>query len=249
MATLVPPLIARDWAVFLDIDGTLLDFAPTPDAVTMPSGLSATLTKLLEALDGALALVTGRSIADADRIFAPLRLPIAGQHGAETRRDRHEHARAPEASALPSLLAPIYVFAAKYPAIRIEDKGLSAAIHYRGAEATRDTLERLLHQALQHSQADFKLVPGHLVFDLVQRDATKGAAVAWFMRDRPFAGRRPLFIGDAGTDEDGFAAALAQGGHAVRVGVEGESLAPWRLPSPEAARDWLSRSVAALAQR
>jgi trehalose 6-phosphate phosphatase len=242
------PLIAPDWAVFLDIDGTLLDYAPTPDSVRVPPLLRETLAALGDELGGALALVTGRRIADVDRIFAPLHLPVAGQHGAEARRGKSQCVFAPVSTALEALLAPVYVFAAKHPAIHIEDKGLSAAVHYRGAEVERDALARLLEEAMASSGADFKLLPGHLVFDVIQRSVNKGSALNWFMTEPPFISRVPLFAGDERTDEDGFAAALARGGYAVRVGPPGDSIASWNLRAPQDLREWLHRSVTALRQ-
>jgi len=240
------PLIDRSWAVFLDIDGTLLDYAPTPDEVEVPAGLREALARLGDALDGALALVTGRTITDVDRIFAPLRLPVAGQHGAETRRYQNECLFAPSAAVLTAILAPVDTFAASRPAIRVENKGLSAAVHYRGAEAERDALARLLQESVARSGSGFKVLPGHLVFDVMQRSVTKGSALDWFMTEPPFVSRLPLFAGDESTDEDGFAAALARGGHAIRIGLKGQSRAPWRLRSPEDMRDWIRRSAAAL---
>lgn len=240
------PLIGRNWAVFLDIDGTLLDFAPTPESVAVPPSLRETLASLREALGGALALITGRRIADVDRIFAPLKLPVSGQHGAEARRNQSQCVFAPEGSALQTILAPVYAFAADHPGIRIENKELSAAVHYRGAEEHRDALGRLLEKALAQSNADFTVVPGHLVFDVKQRSVSKGSALDWFMTEPPFMSRTPIFAGDAGTDEDGFAASLARGGYAIRVGPPADSLASWRLSSPHEMRQWLQRSAAAL---
>ena len=241
-----PPLIGRDWALFLDVDGTLLDYAPRPDLVHVPATLRPLLAALSAALDGSLAVVSGRTIADVERLLAPLRLPMAGQHGAEISRDDRELVLAQSPSALAAILAPVYGYAQSRPAIRIEDKGLSAAIHYRGAEEERDRLVEILSDAVAESGSEFEVLQGHLVFDVRQRRMNKGAAVAWFMAEAPFAGRVPVFVGDECTDEDGFAAVLARGGLAIRIGHGGETIAPFSLASPAELRAWLDRSVAAL---
>lgn len=240
------PVIARDWALFLDVDGTLLDDAPEPELVAVPPALRETLAVLRSALGGAVAVVSGRRIDDLDRLFAPLCLPVAGQHGAEARREDSIRAFATPSSALTAILAPVYGFAEKRPAIRIEDKGLSAAIHYRGDEPARDALGAMVAEALVRSGGAFRILPSHLAFDIVPNTANKGRAVDWFMAAAPFAGRVPIFIGDDRTDEDGFAAAIAHGGHAIKIGDHGASIAPWHMPAPQQLRQWLARSAAAL---
>lgn len=244
--TRFPPTAAPGWALFLDVDGTLLDYASRPDAVHVPPALRHTLSALLSALDGALALVSGRSIDDLDRIFAPLRLPAAGQHGAEGRRDGDARVFAPASSALAQILAPIRAFAAERPGIRIEHKGLSAAIHYRGAEEERAALGAVVAAAVAQGGEAYKLLDSYLVFDIMPRAADKGRAVDWFMAEPPFAGRVPVFAGDDRTDEDGFAEVLARGGYAIKIGRNGDTIAPWRIATPQAFRQWLDQSVTAL---
>jgi len=240
------PIMARDWALFLDVDGTLLDYAPRPDAVIVPASLPAILAGLSGALGGALAIVSGRAIADLDRLFAPLRLPSAGQHGAEARRDDHTCLLAPPSSALASILEPVYALGAQDPAIRIENKGLSAAIHYRESGPEHEALSAILPAAIAKSGGAFQLRMSRLAFDIVPRIANKGRAVAWFMERAPFVGRVPVFIGDDRTDEDGFAAVLARGGHAIKVGPRRDSLAPLHMKTPQELRVWLERSLALL---
>lgn len=239
------PMVAPDWALFLDVDGTLVDYVADPSTLRIPRALGETLAELSAALAGALAIISGRSITDLDRLFSPLQFPLAGQHGAELRRDGAINVLAPHCAALASILAPVSVFAERRPAIRIEHKGLSVAVHYRGAEESRDALEAILAGALARDGGDYELLHSHLAFDIRPRGAHKGSALDWFMRDAPFAGRVPIFIGDDRTDEDGFAAALARGGHAIKVGG-GDSVAPWSLPAPEALQHWLERSKSAL---
>ncbi len=240
------PVVAHDWALFLDVDGTLLDFVADPATAQVPRELRDTLARLSTALGGALAIVSGRSILDLDRLFAPLRLPLAGQHGAEARRDEQVRIFAPPSHALQHILAPIEAFAERETALRIERKGLSVAIHYRGAEGARDALRALLDRAMAEYGSEYQLLASHLAFDVRPRAVNKGVALDWFMDAAPFSGRVPIFIGDDRTDEDGFAAALAHGGHAVKVGARGESVAPWNLAGPRELRSWLERSLAAL---
>jgi trehalose 6-phosphate phosphatase len=242
------PALARDWALFLDLDGTLLDYAPRPDAVIVPPSLRRSLSSLAATLGGALAIVSGRPIADLDRVLAPLRLPAAGQHGAEMRRDEFVEVFA-AAPALAAILAPVEAFAEGEPAILIEHKGLSAAIHYAGIETTRDRLDAMLAAGVARSEGAFRLLSSRLAFDVVPARANKGGAVEWFMAAPPFAGRVPVFIGDDRTDEDGFAAVAARGGHAIQVGRRGESIASWTMPSPQDLRDWLEASAAMLEQQ
>ncbi|HKT20062.1 MAG TPA: trehalose-phosphatase [Stellaceae bacterium] len=239
------PMVASDWALFLDVDGTLVDYVADPSALRIPRALGETLAELSTALTGALAIISGRSIADLDRLFSPLQFPVAGQHGAELRRDGAIKVLAPPPAALASILAPVLAFAERHPAIRIEHKGLSVAVHYRRTEESRDALHAILTESLAREGNDYELLQSHLAFDIRPRGAHKGFAVEWFMKDAPFAGRVPIFIGDDRTDEDGFAAVLARGGHAIKVGG-GASVAPWHLPAPEALWRWLERSKAAL---
>lgn len=198
------------------------------------------------ALGGAVAVVSGRAIADIDRLFAPLRLPVAGQHGAEARQDDTRCIAESSSDALAVILSSFRIFAERYPAIYIEDKGLSAAIHYRGAEDERDALGVLLAEAVARSGGAFNLLASHLAFDIMPRTANKGRAVDWFMAAAPFAGRVPVFIGDDRTDEDGFAAAIAQGGYAIKIGGQASSIAPWNMRGPRELREWLEHSAAAL---
>jgi trehalose 6-phosphate phosphatase len=242
------PTIARDWALFLDVDGTLLDYVPRPDAAIVPPALLQTLRALSAALSGALAIISGRTIADLDRLFAPLRLPVAGQHGAEARQGERTGVFALGSPALASILAPVYALGERRLAIMIENKGLSAAIHYAEAGPEREALNAILPEAVARSDGAFQLLPSHLAFDIVPRAVDKGRAVDWFMAAAPFAGRVPVFIGDERTDEDGFAAVVARGGHAIKIGPRGNSIAPWRMQSPQELRAWLERSLAMLAR-
>ena len=238
-----PPLPTGHWALFLDIDGTLLTHAETPDAVYVDDALRALLERLYAQRDGALALVSGRSIDDVDALFEPLVLPVAGQHGVEWRDAAGglHHLPFPE-DHLRQVAQRFAAFKARHPGIVFEDKGHNLALHYRLAPHLEREVRTLVEHAVADLGADFELQAGKLVYELKPGGHDKGTAIASFMSVAPFAGRTPVFIGDDLTDEYGFATVQRLGGHAVKVG-EGESAADWRLPDVEAVRAWLASAV------
>lgn len=239
------PTIAENWALFLDVDGTLLDLEPRPDAVAVPRGLRETLAALHRRLGGALALVSGRAIADLDRIFAPLRLPAAGQHGAERRR-RADSAIMPTVprTDFAILLARLESFAAANPDVIIEFKGNSVAVHCRRDPKTLAAAGLIVAQAVTDSGGALDMLPAHGGFDVKPSSASKRRAIDAFMAEQPFHGRVPVFAGDDATDEGAFAATIERAGHAIRVG-EGTSLAPLRVADPTELRRWLGVSIEA----
>jgi trehalose 6-phosphate phosphatase len=232
--------------MFLDIDGTLIDIAASPFLVTVPPDLLPQLSRLAEALNGAVALVTGRSVADIDRLFGPLAIAVAAQHGAELRLPDQAIETLAQGDPGPAMLAPtIERFVAERPGLLIENKGHTLAVHYRMAPQHQSELEGFL-RALIADAPTLQLVSGHCVFDLKPVGFNKGTAVRRLMRCAPFAGRTPVFIGDDTTDEDGFAAVIALRGTAIRVG-EGATLAQWRIADPTAVRNFLADASAILA--
>jgi trehalose 6-phosphate phosphatase len=240
IAGAVLPRLER-WALFLDIDGTLIDIAPTPDSVTVPRRLIATLPALATRFSGALALVSGRALATMDRLFAPLRLTAAGQHGAEFR-------RRPEAP-VESLVAPERIaraaellrdLPARFPGIMVEEKGLSIAIHFRNAPEAAAPTRQAAIEAVEASDGALELLEGKMVWDLRPHHITKGTAIEMLMAEPPFAGRLPVMVGDDRTDEDGFAAAARLGGAGILVGPARPTGARFRLPDPRACRAWLA---------
>ena len=161
------PLLTPDSALFLDVDGTLIDFVPHPEDARVPPALLETLDALRRSLGGALALVSGRALADVDRLFAPRKFAAAGQHGAEARLT--ETGSTQVFVARPAALAAVVVDAKPYlaarPGLRVEDKGLSIAFHYRGAEAEAPRLRDTLAAAVAKHGAALQLLDGHLCFD------------------------------------------------------------------------------------
>jgi trehalose 6-phosphate phosphatase len=233
------PPFQPGWALFLDVDGTLLDIAERPDQVDTHKVDCALVAGLQRAAGGALALISGRSLAQLDVMFAPLRLPAAGQHGYErrdVRGERHRH-RFPVDSLRPAKDA-LRAFAGRHAGLVFEDKGASVALHYRLAPQ----LEQAALDAVREVSAPLgdavQVQGGKMVWELKPAGADKGTAIEEFMGEPPFAGRTPVFLGDDVTDEHGFRVVNRLGGHSIKVG-EGESAARFRLPSPAAARDWL----------
>lgn len=229
-------------AVFLDIDGTLLDIAETPDGIVVPPGLPDALARLSRRLGGAVALVTGRSVATVDRLFPRVPVAVSGLHGAEWR-DGGGRVFGPEATAeFAAAKHRLRDQAACWPGVIFEDKGAAFAAHYRLAPASESQVRRLM-QALAATVGDgWKLQEGKAVVELRPRGRDKGDALMQTMGHAAFAGRLPLAIGDDVTDEAMFAAASRLGGLSVRVGpAGGDSLAQGRAGSPAEVRAWIER--------
>lgn len=233
------PAFAAGWALFLDVDGTLLDIARHPDAVTVSPRLREILQLAFRLGGGAVALISGRSLADLDRLFGPPPYPAAGQHGLE-RRDSAGRVTS-SIGALERLNAAAYHLASEARVrhdIVVEHKGLSLALHFRNAPQMRGWAALTMHGLLHTLGPGFQLLEGKMVFELKPGGRDKGTAIADFMSEPPFAGRLPVFIGDDVTDEDGFAVVNIAGGHAIKVGA-GDSLARWRLADAQSVRGWL----------
>ncbi|HET6724860.1 MAG TPA: trehalose-phosphatase [Gammaproteobacteria bacterium] len=235
------PAFTPGWAFFLDIDGTLARLAHAPDAVVIETAVIDALRRLGRATDGAVALITGRAIADVDQLFAPLTLPAAGQHGIERRgADGHVVSHPEAARKLDAARHALAVFADATDGVVFEDKGETLALHYRGAPAAREHARRLVEEQLERLGEDFSLQHGKMVLEIRPSGRDKGMAIDDFMQEPPFNARTPIFIGDDRTDEDGFKAVNRLGGHAVKVGP-GKTVAPWRLADATAVLDWLQR--------
>jgi trehalose 6-phosphate phosphatase len=240
------PPFQRNWAFFLDLDGTLLDLAETPEAVGVSPSEKIFFEKLKDASHGALALISGRSLARIDELFAPLVLPAAGQHGAERRDAQGKRHRHPfSVKALKPVAGGIRSFAAQHEGLVFEDKGASVALHYRRAPKLAAAARRAVSEAAEPLGDAVEVQGGKMVVELKPAGCDKGRAIEQFMQERPFAGRVPVFLGDDVTDEYGFRVVNRLGGHSVKVG-EGPSAARWRLENPAAARIWLANWLDAL---
>lgn len=238
------PETTEDWAFFLDIDGTLIDIAPAPDSVVVPTELPAMLDRLCRRTGGATALLTGRSAETVDRLFAPARLPLGAIHGSQIRFPGGEVAAASPPSTLNAIRERLTAFVAAHPGLLFEDKGAAVAVHYRANPALVDTVETEVNAAAAIGDGMFTVQPGKMVFELRPANASKGQALATFMDHPAFAGRRPLAVGDDVTDEAMFSMALRLGGRALRVGpAEIDSMAVETFDNPAAVRDWIAALV------
>ncbi len=243
------PMPDPRWALFLDVDGSLLDIAATPHGVAVPAELRGILIDLTNALDGAVALVSGRAMREVDRLLAPLRLPVAGQHGAEIRLPEGGERAMPACPALDPLRRRLNEAAVEHPGLIIEDKGASITAHYRLAPDRADLLRAVLERELRAIDADYHLLESKMAFDVKPRRFDKGTAVVEFMGRWPFSGRIPVFIGDDATDRDGFAAVLALGGIAIQIGPRPAGAGVHYIASPRVLRAWLAALPAAIAAR
>ena len=236
--------LCPDCALFLDFDGTLVELAAHPEAVVIPPGLVDTLAQLQARLGGAVAVISGRPIAQIDRFLDPLVLCVAGVHGAERR--RADGSIAWEAvSPLDPVEEAAAALARAHPALRLEPKRGSLALHYRQAPALEALCLETLGAAVARSPG-LALLRGKMVVEAKPAAASKGQAIEAFLEEPPFAGRRPVFIGDDVTDEAGFAAVQARGGLGVKVG-EGPTTAGQRLATPASMRDEMERALTRVA--
>jgi trehalose 6-phosphate phosphatase len=231
-------------AILLDIDGTLLDLAPTPREVWVPPGLAETLSRLHDRTSGALALVSGRSLNDIDLIFAPEQFPAVGGHGAEMRISADSEAVAVHAPPMDKELKRRLAAIAKLsPGILLEDKGYSLALHYRLAPHA----EKAIYEAVSLIRADLpnapiEVLPGKCVCEIKQSGFDKATGVRELMTHAPFRGRRPVFIGDDVTDESVFAMMPDLGGLAFSVGRRAQGVTDY-FDEPRDVRAWLARLI------
>lgn len=234
-----PPLPDEACALFFDFDGTLIELAARPDAVTVPAGLGATLASAAGTLGGAVAILSGRSIDAIDALLQPPMRCIAGVHGAE----RRDAAGALSRIALPDF-APLAVvaeaLAERHPALIVERKPGALALHYRNAPELATTCIDAMGAVVERCPG-VELMLGKMVVEAKPSGVDKGAALRAFLAEPPFAGRRPWHLGDDRTDEYAFEAVNQLGGIAVKVG-EGPSVAPFRLADAAAVREWLGRA-------
>jgi len=232
------------WALFLDVDGTLLHIAAHPDDVRTTPRLKLLLQRALARLGGSVALVSGRSIVNLDRLFSPLVLPAAGLHGVERRgADGTVHYSAAMDECLHGAKRRLMEFTETHPGLLLEDKGAAIALHYRNAPALAMACRKIMGQVARAAGREFHVQEGKMVLELKPSGHDKGTAVRQFMEEPPFAGRTPVFIGDDVTDEDGFAAVNALGGRSIRVGMDGPTAARWRIGTVEAFLDWLEAGL------
>lgn len=228
-------------ALFLDVDGTLLEIAARPQAVSVPDDLRARLRALFLACGGAVALVSGRAIADLDALFAPLTLPSAGLHGFERRGASGAYRRRPlpSTAALEVAREAMSHLARRHSGLLVEDKQFGLALHYRAAPRLEDTVIGEMEEVAAGVAGDLELQRGKMVVELRPVGATKAHALASFLEEPPFAGRVPIFVGDDLTDEPAFDLVNRLGGLSVIVNAARPSAARARLEDVAAVRGWL----------
>ncbi len=241
-ASQFPPSLDLDaCALLLDIDGTLIDLAPTPRSVVVPPDLVPTLDGLLKRTSGALALVSGRSLEDIDWIFAPARYPSVGGHGAEMRLSIDSEAVAAHAPPMnPDLKRRFAAIAQMHSDILVEDKGYSFALHFRQAPH----LETAIYDAVSAIRADLpnapiEVLPGKAVCEIKHSGVTKATGVRELMSHAPFKDRRPVFLGDDVTDETVFAIMPDFDGLSFSVGRQARGVAG-TFSGPSQVRRWLA---------
>ena len=241
MITYEGPKRVEEWALFLDVDGTIVEIAESPDAVHVPDALLHALQFASERESGALALVSGRSLADLDKLFSPHRFTAAALHGLERRNAAGCLLRpAISISSLDGARAELHAFAVTHPGLLVEDKGLALALHFRRAQELAPQARVIVERIVASMGPAFHIQPGKCVLEIKPANFTKRTAIEAFMREAPFVGRRPVFVGDDLTDEDGFQAVNAMHGLSVRVGASDyDSAAQYRLSTVAATIQWL----------
>lgn len=229
-------------AVLLDVDGTILDLAPTPLEVVVPPELTAALARLSERTGGALAFVSGRPLAELDLFFQPLKLPAIAGHGAELRLNDGTVARA-NTFLDPQLMSELASIADDKPGVLFEDKKYSIALHYRQApHLGHEIRDEVSAVCARFPSAAIEILPGKSVVEVKQPSFNKGTAVRELMQHEPFRGRRPIFIGDDVTDEAAFAVLPEFGGIGFSVGREVQGIAGM-FEQPRDVRRWIAEMV------
>ena len=239
-----PPKPSPDWCYFLDFDGTLVDIAPRPDAVIVAPDLADLLSAVVDATGGAVAIVSGRPIREIDELLGGLPIRVAGQHGMELRLDPGGDASLTVgAQELPAgVKEELQALSARVEGSFVEDKGMSAALHYRATPEHGDELERAVRALIATHGDRLSLIPGKCVLEVKIPGIDKGSAVARFLDLGTFRGRRPVMIGDDVTDEDAFRVVNRQGGVSIHVGDgSGITEAAFRLRSSSDVHEWLAR--------
>lgn len=244
-----PPLLDDACALFLDVDGTLIEFADDPEAVRLLPEVREAIGRISDRLEGAVALISGRPLEQLDTLFAPLRLPAAGLHGHELRTHPTLDAAAHDTAAddntstwLHAVHQQAMRFAHGHPGVLVEDKGRSLALHWRAAPHAGADVQQFAERHIR-GHSGYRLQPGDHVVEFVPVGSDKGRAIRQLMQHTPFRGRVPVFLGDDLTDEYGFDAANTLHGWSVLVGAREPSAAVFALPQIRNVHGWLRENA------
>lgn len=239
--SVTPPPPSADWAYFLDVDGTLVELAPTPDGIRVDARMLDLLVQAYRLCGGALALVSGRTLADLDARLGLKHLPASGQHGLEWRDAAGAGGHHSAADDIRAIAPHVRALQHRHRQLIVEDKGMSIALHYRAAPRLGGHLHRSIRALVRSSNRHVEIQAGKRVVEIKPKGWDKGKAIESFMARPPFAGRRPVFIGDDLTDEHGFEVINRMDGVSIKVG-SGSTSARYRLPDVNAVLAWL-RSI------
>jgi trehalose 6-phosphate phosphatase len=237
------PSPSLEWCLFLDVDGTLIELTDSPLETFADSGLKTLLSHVAERLGGAVALVSGRSIHYLDGLFAPLRLPAAGLHGVERRKASGVmHGASFVDAQLTEARKAVNALVEAHPGTSVEDKGRTIAVHFRMAPQLEASVRQSLVAIAKPLGSNYHIQEGNMVLEIKPRGFTKATAIKAFMKEPPFSGRKPVFVGDDLTDQDGFRIVEDQGGISIAVGerVHGQ----FRLENASGVRSWLEEIAA-----
>jgi trehalose 6-phosphate phosphatase len=227
-------------ALFLDVDGTLLEIAATPDLVRVPASLRNTLHLTREREHGALALLSGRSLMDLDAMFDPYVFPASGKHGLEVRLPSGKVIRPQvDEKALDRARRWLELLQRENRGLLLEDKGVALAMHFRLAPRLAPEVEGVMNELATELGGEFVVRPGKCVLELAPRGFDERSAIEMLMKEHEFAGRTPVFVGDDPADEVGFQAVNELGGHSIRVGNLDQTAARYRFSSVSTVVAWL----------
>ena len=239
-----PTSILQDASLFLDFDGTLIELAPTPGGIEVGDEVRALLTRLQQKMDGRVALLSGRAVADLRQHVHPVNLAIGGSHGLERMLANGQVEATDPPAGLPAAIREFRRVGAQHPGVLVEEKPAGVALHYRNAP----NAEGICHRTAQRvaGMTGLQVQLGNMVVELKDSAGDKGQALAKFMAEPPFEGTRPVFLGDDLTDEHAFAAARLMGGVGVLVGPERSTAATFRLEDVGDACRWLEQACGEL---
>ena len=229
-----------NWALFLDVDGTLLNDAETPRDVHVSERVKQLLLGLTMRLDGALALISGRSLDEIDRLFAPLRFCASGVHGCELREASGCVVRAPlPTDSLCAIRVELESMLLRNEELLFEDKRYGLAVHFGRAPHLHDEVHNAMENACQQLGSQFRVRSEKCVLEISPAAWSNGTAIAGFMGQMPFANRMPIYIGDDETEDYGFQVVNELGGVSIKVGDSPTTLARHRLPGERNVIHWL----------